>query len=614
MEDVHGNRGKCAQGCRLPYTLLDDNKALDNGYLLSPKDLCSLELLPQLLKTGINSLKIEGRMKSPEYVAITTKIYRKYIDKILNNEKYIIDNQDKRDLLQVFNRGGFSTGHLENIPNKDFIFKEKPNHMGIYIGNVSKYHANKGHITFTLNNEAIHIGDTISFEKENTTYTISELMQENQNLTCGNAGSKLTIGRMKGKINVGDKIYKLSSKELLDNVKKDLSVENKKQPLSVVLDVHLDEPIELKLYDNNNHQVIVQSEEFPEVAIHSPITKERLEEQLNKLGDAPYSFKNIKINLDNNLFLPHIRTINELRRTAIQKYSDLIIHETKRKSKNNITYTYSNEIKNVSKHKISLLLNILNFNFDYSKLENVDKLYIPLKFFYLKEFNKVIENLANNFPVYLYLPNILKSNFKNLFKDIIDNSLNKFKIKGFVISNLGYLDLLKEYTKKYEFIGNYNLNIFNNASCSAFDFNSVTISPELNKEEINIIASNCKVPSEFIVYGNLPLMTSTYCLLGKTNKCYPECEQKCKIKNSYYIKDRMNFLFRVIPDNIQTITTIYNSKITSVDTKEIAPVINYRIDILDETIEEINSIIESVKMQKRLEGKNYTNGNFNRCV
>ena len=109
--------------------------------------------------------------------------------------------------------------------------------------------------------------------------------------------------------------------------------------------------------------------------------------------------------------------------------------------------------------------------------------------------------------MYIYLPSILKPNFKNLFKDIIDKSLIKFNIKGFVISNIGYLDLLKEYEKKYEFIGNYNLNIFNNESGSAFNFSTVTISPELNKEEINVIASNCKVSSEFIVYGNLPLMT-----------------------------------------------------------------------------------------------------------
>ena len=119
-----GNRGKCAQPCRLPYSLLDNSgKILDKGYLLSPRDLCTLEYLPNLIKTGVVSFKIVGRMKAPSYVATVTRIYRKYIDlatKYINNEiaEYKIDAKDKKDLMQVFNRGGFSSGHLSNTPNK----------------------------------------------------------------------------------------------------------------------------------------------------------------------------------------------------------------------------------------------------------------------------------------------------------------------------------------------------------------------------------------------------------------------------------------------------------------------------------------------------------------
>ena len=109
-------------------------------------------------------------------------------------------------------------------------------------------------------------------------------------------------------------------------------------------------------------------------------------------------------------------------------------------------------------------------------------------------------------------------------------------------------------------------------------------------------------------------MTSNYCLLGKANKCYPDCGQRCALQNNYYLKDRMNFLFRIIPDNIQTVTTIYNSKISSIDTNEINTIDNFRIDILDENIEEINNIITTVKQGNRLEGKEYTNGNLNRSV
>ena len=611
---AHGNRGRCAQGCRLPYYLLEDEKAINSGYLLSPRDLCSLELLPKLINTGIDSLKIEGRMKTPEYVATVTKIYRKYIDKIINNEKYVIEEQDKKDLLQVFNRGGFSSGHLDDTANKNLIFKEKPNNLGIYIGNVSKYNSDNGHITLSLNN-SVAIGDTITFENETSKYTVSELIKDKQNLSSAEVNTKVTIGRMKGKIKVGDKIYKLSSKELINNVKKYLSSENKKQALSAVLDVHLDKPIKLQIYDNSNHQVVVESADIPEVAINSPITKEKLENQLNKLKDTPFYFKNIKINLDKNVFVPHISTINELRRNAISEYSNIIINEFKRKSKNNIEFSYASKTNDCKiNHKISLLLNILNLDFNYQDLKNVDKLYIPVKHFYSKEYSKILKTLSENFNLYIYLPNILKPNFRNLLKNTIDNSLQKYDIKGFVVSNIGNFDLLKEYRKDYEFIGNFNLNVFNNSTINSLDVDAITISPELNKDEINLIAINSKIPTEFIVYGNIPLMTSSYCLLGKTNKCYPECSQKCKSEKKYYLKDRMNFLFRIIPDNVQTITTIYNSKINSIETSEISNVTNFRIDILDENIEEINNIINNVKKGKRLEGKDYTNGNLNRSV
>ena len=189
-----GNRGKCAQPCRLPYELLEENPSINNkteisshsnpidkGYLLSPRDLCGLDKLPELVDAGVTCLKIEGRMKSPEYVATVTRIYRKYLDLIeksqesvssnncntnkqfavQDNKNFYIDEKDKQDLLQVFNRGGFSTGHLTKEPNCNLIFPQKPNNMGIFLGEISNFNKNKGYITFTTNS-TLHIGDKIS--------------------------------------------------------------------------------------------------------------------------------------------------------------------------------------------------------------------------------------------------------------------------------------------------------------------------------------------------------------------------------------------------------------------------------------------------------------------
>ncbi len=181
------NRGKCAQACRLPYKLLQNNKIIDNGYLLSPRDLCGLDFLPALIESGVKSFKIEGRLKSPEYVATVTRIYRKYIDLYFSSNPYEINEKDRKDLLQVFNRGNFSAGHLDKEPNLNLVFKEKQNNMGIYIGNVANYNSKKGHVTLNLNDK-VALGDSITFENEPTKYRISELMFQNHNIpfACDN--------------------------------------------------------------------------------------------------------------------------------------------------------------------------------------------------------------------------------------------------------------------------------------------------------------------------------------------------------------------------------------------------------------------------------------------
>ena len=214
-----GNRGRCAQPCRLPYSLIDENEnLLDNGYLLSPRDLCSLEYIPRLISAGVKCFKIEGRMKTPEYVATVTKIYRKYIDLALSGKEYVIDDKDVKSLMQVFNRGGFSSGNFEDDENLNYVYKEKPNNMGLYIGNVSSFNKSKGLITLKTT-ESLSIQDQISLEKEAHKYHISELMQNGKNVPIAFPNTFVTIGRMKGNISLGDKVYKLSSNSFSKEVK-----------------------------------------------------------------------------------------------------------------------------------------------------------------------------------------------------------------------------------------------------------------------------------------------------------------------------------------------------------------------------------------------------------
>ncbi len=603
-----GNRGRCAGPCRLPYELLDSKSTLDKGYLLSCRDLCSLEFLPQLINCGITSFKIEGRMKSPEYVATVTRIYRKYMDLVLNNKDYKIDNKDLEDLLQSFNRGNFSTGHLSNSENRKLIYKEKPDNTGIYIGNVTKFNSSKGHIKLKLTN-SLAIGDKISVNSNK--YNVSELMINNKNVKTANINDFVEIGRMKGNISENDKIYKIESKELTDIALKSFNSENKKIKLSATLTVKENLPIELKITSLGNGfykdlSVCNVSNIIPEPATNTPITKERLISQLNKTGNTEFEFTNININLDDNLYIPSISSLNELRRDSLSKLENLVLS----KYINQVDLVKLNlKHNNLNTHnkKVAVLLNTINLNFDYSNLNKVDKLYIPLKYFILEDYSSILKNLCDNFNVYIYMPTIIRKNYKNIIANKLDKILEKFKICGFVISHISQIEMTKKYN--LELIGNYTLNVFNNLSINELNnigLSTITYSPELDKSFINFL--DIPKNSELIVYGKLPVMTMNYCPLGASNKCYADCKKLCKSVEKFYLKDRLNFKFRIIPDNIETVTTMYNSKITSISHLDFI-CSNIRIDIIDESVEEINNIVKTALSGNRLEGKDYTNGN-----
>lgn len=615
-----GNRGQCAQPCRLPYELISSDTditssklkkqndssfhTIDKGYLLSPRDLCGLDYLPELIKAGVSCLKIEGRMKTPEYVATVTRIYRKYLDMALNSkfDKQIDISTDKHDLLQVFNRGGFSNGHLSSSPNKDLIFKEKSNNMGIFLGRVSNFNPNKGHITFTTA-DTLAVGDKIGIENkkhETSLYTISELMINNKNVPKVSSGNTVKIGRMKGDISVGYKIYKISDKQLTSSALETINKENRKASLSCKLTVKKDLPIELTVFDNYGITVNVTSNVIPEPALNSPISKDRLIAQISKTNNTPFKFDNIEIDLDDGLFIQGISCINELRRNALSQYEQKLISSF-RKSIDNVNFKYNHLCINHSTFKtkkVSVLFNLLNKNFDYTRLQNVDNIYIPFKFFVLNDFSSIIQKISEKFNTYIYMPTIIRNNYTKLISNNLPNILKTYNIKGFVLSNIGNFELLKQYQSKYDFICNYTFNVFNSLTINELTCDTVTLSPELNDTDLSNILSfdqdtNSISNKELIVYGRIPLMNSNYCLLGKTNKCYPSCTHQCNSSNKFYLKDRLGFLFRIIPDNVETVTTIYNNRFTSIPYKNIN-VDSVRFDILDETIEEINSIINKL--------------------
>ena len=536
-----GNRGKCAGPCRLSYDLLENNKKINSGYLLSTKDLCGLDYIPDMIKAGVNCLKIEGRMKSPEYVATVTRIYRKYIDLALSGASYKIDEADKKDLLQVFNRGMSSCGHLSDEPNKKLVYKEKPNHMGLFLGTVQNYNKNKGYVTLKLK-EPISIGDKVSLENENGSYTISELMDKNNNIKETKLNQTVTIGRIKGNINLGDKIYKISSKVLSNNSKESYKNENRKVSLNCNVTIKKDLPISINITSNNDIpeykdlNINYELSYIPEKALNKPLDKETIIKQISKTNSTPYVFNNININLDNNLHLSKLSILNEFRRTALDKVYEYAVSKINRQlpekvsdselKKNNETLdnmrNLSSTISNIKNKKTSLLLNIINLEYDYSKLENIDNIYIPLKYFLNKKYEQILEILNTKAEIYIYFPTILKENYKNLFYTIAKKTVQKYDIKGFVVSNISNIkmlnDLFEDLKQHFKIVANYTFNIFNSNTVlelKQLDISRFTISPESNKEIVSNLCNYNYLQKELIVYGKTPLLNMNYCLLRR---------------------------------------------------------------------------------------------------
>ena len=621
-----GNRGRCAQPCRMYYNMLEtsDNvsyKNIGKGFLISPRDLCGLDFIPDLIKAGVKSFKLEGRMKTPEYVATVTRIYRKYIDLALSDNDYIVDKNDLHDLMLAFNRGGFSKGCLGGDDNHDYVFEEKPSNQGLYIGNISKIDKKNGLISLKTN-EPLDIGDTFLVQQEDHKYTISEILKNGSHVTSAAIGDLVTIGRVKGKLELGDKVFKINSSIISKEIKEFNSHEHVKIPLVANFKALIGKPLELEVVSldepGNTYfglSTTISNEIQPIEAISNPISKERLIEQLNKTTDTNFEFKQINIEMDDNLYIPKISSINALRRDALNDLYQKGIDNFVRKLPEKLSSTkLVNQHVFPSVRTYSVLLNSIDNSMDYSSLKNVDRVYIPLKFFIKKEFESKLLEISQFTDCYIDIPTIVRDNFRNVFYNNFDEKVNKFNIKGLVISNLSGIEFMMKYVGKLDIVSKYTLNIYNNHTIDELKkvgVNRVTISPELDTDTLIDLCNNSSLPTEFLVYGKLPVMHIQYCPLGKSNKCYPTCSMKCKTSNRFYLEDRLGYKFEFVPDNMQTITKIYNSKINSIDYAKF-PFDSCLISITDE--DNLDEIIYNVKNNIKFEGKNYTNGNLNKFV
>lgn len=293
-----GNRGRCAQPCRLPYKMRQGE-----GFLLSPKDICTLELLPRILEAGVYSLKIEGRMKRAEYTAGVVRIYRKYLDMFLLHGKknYKVSEEDKRQLMALYNRGGFSSGYYLTHNGKEMMSMKRANHFGTKAARVLSVQRNGAKLQAM---EELHKGDILE------TSTVPQDVKQGGTLSV-----KLPSEALRG-IKAGQILHRTRDAALLSELHRLYIETERKEKINGNLRISSGQPAILNV--NLGRTKACAKGALPQPSISQPLRPEKLKTQLEKTGNTPFVFDHLEIEAEDGLFLP-LQAINELRRDALDK-------------------------------------------------------------------------------------------------------------------------------------------------------------------------------------------------------------------------------------------------------------------------------------------------------
>lgn len=658
-----GNRGKCAQPCRLKYELVGgDGNPVDfnrnrtksctgcdetaSGYIMSPKDLCSINELKELVQAGVTSFKIEGRMKTSEYVATVVRIYRKYLDKILEDRTDPVAEQDIKELTQIFNRGGFSKGYLRGKTGRDMMAYEKPKNWGLHLGEVLEYDWTAKTVKVKLK-EDIAIGDGMEVwngEEVSPGTIVTDIRVGGKPVKEAKKGEIAALGSVKGKISRGDKVYKTSSKLLTQSARESFEGKGvKKTGICGYLTVKQGRPVQLLVKDNRGNEAIVSGEILPEAAINRPLTVERLQEQIGKTGATPFVFTDLQVELEENLSLP-VSEINNLRRTALEQLES----KRSRSFERNLSTEQKNAMEKLlhfpgnsrnksGKPKISLFLYTYEETLNLEELE-ADRIYLPVSAMFEETGrNRLEKALAyKQQEIFLWVPNITRGNYDRLLETRLQQAV-ELGIDGILVGNAGALTWTRKFPN-LNVMGDFSLNAYNSYSLeqlSESGFSGTTLSLELTLAQMEELRDLPAFQKEAVVYGRIPLMTSEYCPVGSIkgdhhagNRCNLACT-----RGSYRLKDRMGMEFPVICDRIDCRSTILNANVLfvaeSLEKIQTAGVDIIRLSLSDEGTEEIKQLIQLHRevlakgpaalgkydgLMKEMKRKGFTKGHYFRGV
>lgn len=551
-----GNRGECAQVCRLPYKLLENDEFIktDSKYLLSTKELKTVGKFKEIMDSSVQSLKIEGRMKSPEYVACVTRLYRNLIDYYYGKDDLRISEYEE-DLKVIFNRQ-YTYGYLFNATNDEIINIHTSNHVGVHLGKVFK--VTSKYIYIKLDSQ-LNQGDGIRINETNDGMIVNFLYDESLKLT--NVCKNIAVIDKKIKASVGDSVNKTS----------DITVINKYRELPVrkvdidVTFTHSGNHAILEITDGIN---VVKKEAdivFPSKNIS--IKKEDIIKQLSKLGNTPFKIANISIGEFESKFI-NIKDLNTIRRNAVEEL--IFIREN---SKKEVIQRKDNEetYKNSLEEKLTLSVLVRDEEQLLKCLTYFDRIYV---------IDRNLYNLYKDNPKIYYRGSRIyeKTNIKNTLATELGEIYDGAKISDYFlnITNHETLDYLSKYV----------------------DINTLSI--ELEDDNIERIMKHNNYNVEMLLYSTFELMITKYCPVNKVANKDTVCT-KC-MKNEYKLVDRNGSKYPIKTDVLNHLTHILDSKVTN-NLEKLKyyynlGIRNFRIELNSEDSKEIDDIIKNLDNQK----------------
>ncbi len=484
-----GNRGTCAQPCRHPYT--DENGS--TYYALSPKDMCRIEAIPELAESGAVSFKIEGRMKSPEYVSIVTGIYRKYIDLYDELRRkhgpeeaadlYSVEEDDMLKLRQIYSRGEFTEGYLHGDPGEDLLSGSSPKNQGLFIGRViavidSENKAegkdersavrgalNRGKVLVCIEqsrnavSQGIRLGysDGLEFRGEDEDYLVNHPISGTATFLKDIGQGCFIAGDFERGVMAGDLVYKVSDCKLIEKAR---NIPEKKIPVTMSFTAREGQFPTLVITDvKSGKNVEISADHKVERANKTPTDAERIENSLSRLGDTPFTpgLTGIDIQIDDDIMMP-LSIVNRMRRDAADELLKLRAESVTSGRKPKLGRDELDRIREAES------LGTDKLDFDAYPLSDPKGKTEPIP---LESFMKRYETGEVTDKEIPYILNVSKGKLDNYIRVHFDEIVAASANKGILIGNLGWIERFKD--AGIRVMGDYGLNIYNNQAKKAYE-------------------------------------------------------------------------------------------------------------------------------------------------